>query len=52
MTIHYNIMNTISFQVPYNTNNILTQNVLLFSVNVIFDVGISYLYEPLMVFLK
>jgi hypothetical protein len=43
-------MNKISFQFPYNTNNIFIQNFLFFSVNVIFDV--SYLYEPLMVFLK
>jgi hypothetical protein len=49
-------MNKISFKVPYNTNNILTQDVLFFSGNVIFDVfylnGLSYLYEPLIVFLK
>ena len=49
-------MNKISFKVPYNTNNILTQEVLFFSGNVIFDVfslnGLSYLYEPLIVFLK
>jgi len=38
MTIHYNIMNKISFQVPYNISNICTQNVLFFSVNVVFDV--------------
>jgi hypothetical protein len=37
MTIHDNIMNKISFQVPYNTNNIFTQNV-FFSRNVIYDV--------------
>ena len=38
MAIHDNITNKISFQVPYNTNNIFTQNVLFFSVNVIFDI--------------
>ncbi len=30
MTIHDNIMNKISFQVPYNNNNNFTQNVLFF----------------------
>jgi hypothetical protein len=38
MAIHDKIMNEISFQVPYNTNNNFTQNLLFFSENVIFDV--------------
>ena len=34
MTFHDNNINKISFQVPYNTNNIFTQNVLFFAGNV------------------